>query len=714
MGTTRTKGRRGRAAKPNQAAATSARPWRPALWYLALLLGTLLAYRPVWHGGFLWDDDAHVIVESLRTWSGLGQLWTDFTVSQQYYPVASTAFWLMAKLWGSDTVGYHVVNIALHATSAFLVTLILRRLRVPGAILAGAVFALHPVYVESVAWISELKNTLSGVCYLGALLAYLKFDETRRSRLYAAAFALFVLALGTKTVTVTLPAAILVIFWWRRGRLDWRQDVLPLMPFFAVGIASGLMTAWLEYHWVGAKGAQFGPGFGERLLLAGRVPWFYALTLVWPVNLMFNYPRWTIDASAWWQYLYPIASAGAVAALVAFRHRSRAPLAAALFFIGTLFPALGLFNVYPFRYSFVADHFQYLASLGVIAGISAGVTLALRRWPGVSPLALAAVVAAPLAVLTYQQSRQYADAETLYRETIVRNPASALARTNLASRLLDGPASGWPEAMELARGVLAFDPDNVAAHNLFGLSLQQAGRLEESRRELERAVQLDPGLAEAHYNLGLTLDGLGRLEEAAAAYRQSLAIYPKNVKALHNHANVLRQLKRYDEALAGLRSAIAIDPDAAEVRLNLADTLHAKGDLAGAVAAYQDAIGRRPDWGEAWNNLGMTLRRMGRAAEARQAFERAVQFVPDAPIVYANLAAMAAEAGQGDEAVKYYDQALGRSPDSPQTAQWHNDAGVVLARLGRPAEAVAHFEAALRIRPDFAEARGNLARIGRR
>jgi tetratricopeptide (TPR) repeat protein len=662
-------------------AAAPAPAWRPVLWYAALVAATFLAYRPVWFGGLLWDDEAHVIAEGLRSWSGLWQLWSDVSVSQQYYPVASTAFWIMAKLWGTDTFGYHAVNIVLHASSAFLVTLILRRLSVPGALLAGAVFAVHPVYVESVAWISELKNTLSGVCYLGALLAYLGFDRSRDRVRYFASLGLFLLALGTKTVTATLPAAVLVIFWWQRGRIDWKRDVLPLVPFFVAGIAAGLVTAWLEYHHVGAQGARFDLSLIERVMLAGRVVWFYAATIVWPANLMFNYPRWTVDAGVWWQYLFPLAAGAALAGLLALRHRTRAPLAAALFFGGTLFPALGFVNVYPFRFSYVADHFQYLASLGVVTAIAAAVMIALgRSRVRISETVVAVVVAVPLALLTTDVSRMYVDAETLYRETIARNPDSVLARGNLASRLLDGPPGGWAEAIAHARAVIALDPDNVAGHNLLGLGLQKTGRPLEALPELQRAVALDPELAEAHFNLGLTLDELGRTEEAATAYERSLALYPRNVKALHNVANVLRKLKRYDEALTRVRAAIAVDPDAAELRLNLADTLYAQGDFAAAVAAYQDALGRRPQWAEAWNNLGMALRRMGRLGESRQAFETAVSLLPDAALVHANLAAVLAESGDTARAISSYERALALEPGSPAAEQWRQELNTIRKR----------------------------------
>ena len=252
-----------------------------------------------------------------------------------------------------------------------------RRIPAGAEWLAALLFALHPVAVESVAWIAEQKNTLSAVLYFCAVLAYLRFDNRRRGAAYALATGLFLAALLTKTVTASLPAALLVVFWWRRGRLGWRRDVLPLLPWFAAGIAAGWVTARFEYTRIGAQGADFALSVAQRCLLAGRVFWFYLGKLLWPADLIFIYPRWTVDAAQVWQWLFPF---GALALLlVLWRGRRRGPLAAVLFFAGTLFPALGFVNVFPFLFSFVADHFQYLACAGILTLVAVGLATALAR-----------------------------------------------------------------------------------------------------------------------------------------------------------------------------------------------------------------------------------------------------------------------------------------------------------------------------------------------
>src|SRR5262245_54087334 len=307
-------GKTARGGATTTAVTRSARVGRRWWLFPALLVATLMVYQPAWNGGLLWDDNAHVTRADLRSVAGLGRIWFDLGATQQYYPVAHSTFWVLHTIWGDQTLGYHLLNIVLHASSAFLLALILERLAVPGSVLAAFIFALHPVQVESVAWITELKNTLSGVLYLASALAYLHFDSSRRARPYVLSFGLFLLALFSKSVTATLPAALLVVFWWKRGRLEWNRDVVPLLPFFACGIAAGLTTAWVERTFIGAEGGEFQFTLIERCLIAGRAFWFYLTKLAWPADLIFIYPRWQISQRIWWQYLFAL---GAVALLAA-------------------------------------------------------------------------------------------------------------------------------------------------------------------------------------------------------------------------------------------------------------------------------------------------------------------------------------------------------------------------------------------------------------
>jgi tetratricopeptide (TPR) repeat protein len=556
-----------------------------------LVLAVLLVYQPAWRGGFVWDDHRHVPRPELRSWYGLYCIWYHLGATQQYYPLLHSVFWVEYRLWGDATLGYHLVNILLHAAAVVLVALVLRRLCVPGAYLAAAIFALHPVHVESVAWITEQKNTLSAVFYLAAMLVYLRFDRQRKYLWYFGALALFVLGLLSKTTAATLPAALLVIFWWQRGRLSWRRDVLPLVPFFVLGLMAGLFTAWVERKLIGAEGAAFELTIVERCLLAGRAIWFYLGKLFWPTELIFIYPRWQVSQTVWWQYLFPLAALLLLAGCWVLRRRWRGPLAGLLFFVGTLLPALGFCNVFPFLYSFVADHFQYLASLGVITLVAAGASMLLRRW-GLwnHPVGYAACLTllVSLGVLTWRQSRMYGDVESLYLATIARNPDCWMAHNNLAVALAD--RGRLDEATAHYQQAVKIKPDFAEGHYNLGVVLLRQGRLDEAMARYRKVLEIKPDDAGAHYSLGNALANRGRLAEAMAQYRKSLEIKPDHVEALNNLAAAFARLGRLDEAIAHYQKAVEIKPDYIRAHYNLGGVLAARGRFDEAVAHYRTAL----------------------------------------------------------------------------------------------------------------------------
>src|SRR5437667_5004478 len=347
---------------------SSVMSWWKREWFFCLIVAmvTMLAYQPAWHGGLLWDDDANIATPELRSLDGLRRIWFVPRTTQQYYPLLYSSSWLQERFWADSPTGYHLVNLLLHIGCVVLVLRILRLLRIPGAELATIVFALHPVNVETVAWITERKNTLSGVFGLAATLCYLKFDGSRSRRSYALALGLFLLGLLSKTAIVTLPLALLVIFWWKRGAISWRRDVVPLIPFFFLSAAAGLMTWWVEYVNIADRARTLDLSLVDRCLIAGRAFWFQLGKVLWPSNLMFVYSRWEINAAVAWQYLFPLAVLGLLGILWSLRRWSRAPLAGVLVYIFLLLPSLGFLNIFFFIYSFVADHWQYLACLGII------------------------------------------------------------------------------------------------------------------------------------------------------------------------------------------------------------------------------------------------------------------------------------------------------------------------------------------------------------
>jgi tetratricopeptide (TPR) repeat protein len=534
------------------AARRAALRWRTLAAFALLVFATVLVYSPALHGGLLWDDAGFVTAPNARSLPGLYRIWLDYIhAASVHYPLLHSFFWIESRLWDDQQLGYHLANLLLHLTAAGLVYLNLRKLQIPGAALAAAVFALHPLQVESAAWISEQKNTLSAVFYLGALLVYLRFDETRKASLYALALGLFGMALLSKTVTATLPAGILVIFWWKRGTVSWRRDVLPLVPFLVVGAAAGSFTAWVEQNVFGAEGEPYDLSLVQRGLLAGRVIWFYVGKLVWPANLIFMYPRWQVDASVWWQWLFPLAALSVLIALWLVRGRWRAPLAAWLFFVGTLFPALGFFNVYPFRYSFVADHFQYLAGLGLIVPAAAALAMARARLPRrVQPLGSVAgvVLLGTLGVLTWRQSHMYANIETLWRTTIDRNPGCWMAYNNLGTVLQR--SQRIPEAIALYEQALRIKPNHGPAHNNLGAALLATQRPGEAIEQFQQALSLMPGDADTHNNLGAALFRAGRFDEAIEQYQEGIRLKPSYAKAYANLAFAYAATGRSDEAIA--------------------------------------------------------------------------------------------------------------------------------------------------------------------
>jgi tetratricopeptide (TPR) repeat protein len=577
---------------------------------------TFLAYLPALDGGLLWDDAAHVTKPELRSLDGLWRIWSDLGATQQYYPLLHSAFWMEYKLWGDATLGYHLANLLLHAAAAILVMLIMRRLGLPGAWLGALIFALHPVCVESVAWIAEQKNTLSTVFYLSAALLYLHFDQTRRRSQYFLALALFVMALASKTVTDTLPAALLVVFWWRRGRLGWKRDVLPLLPWLALGAAAGLFTAWVERKYVLAEGPDFALTLVERFLVAGRAVWFYLGKLVWPANLVFFYPRWHVDSAQWWQYLFPLSALAALAGLCLLARQRRGPLAGALIFVGTLFPALGFFNVYPFIYSYVADHFQYTASLGIIvpaaSGLASAVTAGTRRWA----VAAACVGLATLGALTWQQCGMYSDMETLFQETIARNPTSWVAQYNLGVLIANAPGRR-EEAIQHYREAVRLKPDYAMAHyNLAHELAKTPERVPEAMAEYRAVLRIDPASADAHNGLGLALVGIpGRLPEAIEEYQAALRIDPAFAEA-HNNLGIalVNTPGRVLEAIPHFQAALRVKPDVAEIHNNLGGALSlVPGRLQEAIEEYRAALRLEPDNPDASYNLEVALSKAQRA-----------------------------------------------------------------------------------------------------
>src|SRR2546430_5645798 len=646
-----------------------ARPKRDYL-LLALLLAvtTIFAYQPVWHGGFIWDDDAYITNSELLTApDGLRRIWFSLDSPSQYFPLVYTMFRFERAWWGLSPTGYHFVNILLHLANALILWSLLARLRVPGAWLAGAIFALHPVQVESVAWITERKNVLMGLFFLLTIRAWVEFDDKQTKQrwfFYVLALLLYALALFSKTTACTLPAALLLILWLQGRRINQRQ-LVQLVPFVVLALGMGLLTVWWERYHQGTRGPLFAISPPERLLIASRAIWFYLGKLFWPSNLTFIYPRWIVSPTHLLEYAW-LAALGGLCAVISFARRyvGRSLEVAALFFVATLSPVLGFIMLYTFRYTFVADHYQYLASIGPIALASAGITtLAASFQESRHSIFRAAVcIVAALAVFTWRQSTIYADIEALWRTTIARNPGCWMAHNNLGIVLSE--KGEIDEAIAHYRKTLEMSPDFADADYNLGNALLQKGEIDAAIVHCQRAVTIQPNDPDAQVALGNALFQKGLIDDSIVHYQKTLAIRPYYVTAHYNLSSAFLKKGEIDEAIFHCQAVLSIQPDHADAHTNLAAALLQKGEIGNAIEQYEKTLEIVPRSVPALNNLAWILATYSDPAfrdgtKALELAQRANEFSGrNNPIILRTLAAARANVGQFSSAVEVGQLAL--------------------------------------------------------
>ncbi len=550
---------------------------RTAAGTVILVALVLAAYIPALSAGYVWDDDALLTANpNVRSLEGLGRTWADPHANHDYYPLTHTTFWIEYHLWGLAPLGYHLDNILLHAANAVLVWLILRRLAVPGAWAAAAIFAVHPVQVEAVAWVSERKSVLGGLfCLLSVwlfvrvVLAGEDLSTRRRRLLYGLSLACFALALLARPVVMAAAAVLPLLVWYVRGRLA-RREVFLVAWYWVLAAAMVPVTIWVQYTLVGAAGEPFNYSALERVLIAGRVLWFYLGKLVFPYPLIFCYDKWPIDAGAWWQYLYPGGVVAALAVLVVLRRRlGVGPLVGALVFAIMLSPALGFVNVYWHRFYFVADHMQYLACVGLIVPAVAGAAAAARRLgPGARPAsyAVAAVLVGLLGALTWQQCGIYQDAETVWNDTLSKNPDSWMALNN--------------------RGCVYSNKKDY----------------DRAIRDFDQVIHLKPDYAEAYNNRGIAYCGKGQYDVAIKDYDKAIELKSDYAEAYNNRGNAHNSKGWYDAAIQDLDKAIELKPDYANAYYNRGNSLLCKDQYEAAIRDYDKTLSLKSDYANAYNN----------------------------------------------------------------------------------------------------------------
>ncbi|HID30926.1 MAG TPA: tetratricopeptide repeat protein [Desulfobacterales bacterium] len=591
---------------------------------------TLIVYIPAMRAGFIWDDDLFVTQNPLiKADDGLYRFW--FTAeAPDYFPLVSSSLWFEWRLWGMNPTGYHVVNVLWHAVISVLIWLVLRRLKIPGAWLAALVFAVHPVNVESVAWITERKNTQPMAFYLLTILLYLRFESDGRKQWYVFALCAFLLAILSKTSVVMLPLVLLGCAWWQRGRIA-RKDLVLSVPFFILAAVLGLVTVWFQYNVAIAGDIVRTGGFFSRLAGAGWAVWFYLWKAIIPSGLSFIYPRWNIDATAIVSYLPAMILFGCFAVFWRYRRGWGRPFLFGLgYYVVTLFPVLGFFDINFMRFSLVTDHWQYTSIIGLIAVVVGLGAWIWDRWQTkVRHFAtiLAVAVIGLLCVLTWVRCHAFKDLETLWRDTISKNPEAWMAHSNLGS-ILAGQGR-FEEAISHCSTALRINPGHAWIHGALGVALSNLGRLEEAIQHFSEALRLKPDFVEAHNDLGLALSKQGRFKEAITHFSKALKIAPDFADAHCNLGLGLARQGRLEEAIQHFSEALRLKPDFMDAHYNLGLALILCGRGKEAIGHFSEALRLKPAFAEAHYNLGAVLASIGKLDEAITHFSEAVRIRPD-------------------------------------------------------------------------------------
>lgn len=564
---------------------------------ILLVLITGIAYIPATKAGFIWDDLQNVERNpNLKDWKGLWRTWVDIKANFHYYPLTHASFWIEYQIWKRSPTGYHIDNVVLHCISVLLLWRILAMLGIPGAWLVATIFAIHPVHVESVAWITERKNTLSGVFYFAAFLSYLRFYEYKYRGYYILSFLFYVLALMSKTAVCSLAVIILFMIWWREGRLRLR-DWGFMLPFFIAAVILGLLTMWIERHFLGSIGPEWDFTLTQRCLIASRALWFYVWKLIFPLNLTFIYPRWDIDTMSLFQWLPVVLTIVVFSLFWLLRKRiGRGPFACIAFFVITLAPGIGFINHYFMRYSFVGDHFQYLASIGIIILVVRGMlyisALMNNRYAWIKGGCVGLIVVI-LGLLTWKQCFIYKDEQALWQDTLNKNPDAGIAYNNLGIILA---AKGEEDkAMNAFEKAVQKNPDFALVHSNLGVVYMQKGMYDEAIAEYMKAISIDPRYALTYFNLGVAYGSKGMYGKAISNYLMAFTVGPNFAMAYGDFGKAIVESKKVSDIQANL----------AEVYNNLGNVYAKRGMYDEAIEEYTKAIGVDANLTKVYINLTM-------------------------------------------------------------------------------------------------------------
>lgn len=637
---------------PAPPAPTALPAWSRWLAVALIVTAGFAVYGPALRGGWVWDD--HLDLPNnpvIRSPDGLAQIWTEPGRLLDFYPLKHSLQWLQWRLWENDTLGYHLTSLGLHLAAALLFWRVLGRLGLRHGWLGALLFTVHPLCVESVAWIVELKNTLSLPPLLLAVDAFLRHADSGRRRDLGAAWAWFLVSLLCKTGGIMLPCFLVLLLWWRRGRPG-AAELRTTAPFFALSLALGLVTLWFQHHRAQA-GEDITAGEPlQRLVLAGQSVVFYLQKSLWPAGLMPLYPQWPVTPAsplAWWPW-----PAGLAGLAWAWRRRAswgRHALLGGGWFLLHLLPFVGLITISFMRFTWVMDHLAYLPLLGLLGLLVAGLEALLARRPA-SSRRLALAGAAALCLVPAAVARKHAaifrSEESFWSAAVQGNPRAWFAHYNLAVVLRQrGDPAGAGDHFAAA---LAINPADAFTHHALAQLHADAGRAPEAEFHLREALRLDPRPAETHHSLGVLLQATGRPAAALAEYREALRLQPGYAIAENSLGLVLCDLGRLDEAAARFEAALRLNPGYAEAHANLGNLLLQAGRTDAALDHYREAVRLLPDAPELHINLANVLQDAGRHAEAAAGYEQALQLRPDIAVAHHRLALSLAALGQPDRA----------------------------------------------------------------
>ena len=606
--------------------------------FAALVLGLLVAviYFPATQAGFVWDDEIMMGLDAVRNWGGIWGIWFDpVGVYRQepvreghYWPLLYTTFWLEHKLWGFSPAGYHIVNILLHFANTVLLWRLLARLAVPGAWFAAVVFAMHPLNVESVAWVMGRKDLISSLFYLAAVLMWLRFIESPHPRRYATALLLLAAGMFCKSIVVTLPVTLLILHWWKQGRIT-RTDLLRVTPFFLVGLAIAAFDL-LFYEKVNLS---FDYSVLERMLIAAHCLWFYVGKLLWPVELAVIYPHWDVSAANTLGWLYVVTALAVPVTLWFLRRRTgRGLLACVLFFAVTLSPVLGFLDYGYMNISFVADRYQYLAGIGLIVFFVSVATYSVKKLTGVARNAVrgvALVLLVLLGIATWNQSGVYKDEVTLFTHGASVNSQSWAVNRYAGLAFLE--LGQFEEAEKHFRRALKINPSYTLALFNLGETLRMQQRYKESLEFYRAALNLDLGSASVHAGMGVSLLRLKRYEEAVSSMERALAIKPNLPRAHTFHyftGYALQEMNQLDGAGEHYEKALQINPHFWRAIDRLAGLRFGQGNYNESLGLYKTLVKIEPENAVAHYNVGVALLKLGRNEEALVSFERTLSLDP--------------------------------------------------------------------------------------